>query len=253
MKNVADVVKQGATVKVKVLSVDVAQRRLALTMKGMGGAGGRRGAAGGPAMSSFETGEGAGPCGGMRGRGMPPLLSYAAVPCGAADPCYRHLPAEAPARAAARLPPLRVPPHPRTRTPAPPSTAPPPPDEAEEEGEEVAMEAGDVTYDGVVFRVEDATIDAEGYDEADEFEAEADADLAVIAALENSIVQVGGAGGGEGGEAAHVAGRTARGRASTVRPLGGLGRGLGATAALAKQRRRGPPPSGVMSGRLSAA
>mgnify|MGYP001810995278 CR=1 FL=1 len=47
-----------------------------------------------------------------------------------------------------------------------------------------------MAYDGAVFRVEDAGLDAEGYDEADEFEAEAEGDLATIAALESSIVEV---------------------------------------------------------------
>lgn len=52
------------------------------------------------------------------------------------------------------------------------------------------MEAGDVALDGVVFRVEDDAFETEGYDEADEFEAEADVQLAAIAALEGSIVEV---------------------------------------------------------------
>ena len=53
----ADVVKVGATFKVKVLTVDAAQRRLALTMKGTGGsARGARDAAA-PAAASFDVGE----------------------------------------------------------------------------------------------------------------------------------------------------------------------------------------------------
>jgi transcriptional accessory protein Tex/SPT6 len=48
VKNVADVVKVGDTIKCRVLSVDVAGKRLALTRKGMGfgdaGGGGRRSA-----------------------------------------------------------------------------------------------------------------------------------------------------------------------------------------------------------------
>ncbi|KAI8466751.1 MAG: hypothetical protein J3K34DRAFT_53980 [Monoraphidium minutum] len=119
VKNVADVVKVGAKVKVKVLTVDAGQRRLAFTMKGMGNAkagGGGGGAA--AAMGSFDAdGDG----------------------------------------------------------------------DAEEEG--FAFEAGDLAYDGVVFRVDEGIAEEEGYDEADEFEYEAEGEIADIAALENSLVE----------------------------------------------------------------
>ncbi|KAI8476958.1 MAG: hypothetical protein J3K34DRAFT_516212 [Monoraphidium minutum] len=119
VKNVGDYVKAGAKVKVKVLTVDAVQRRLALTMKGMGntksGGGGGGGAA---AMGSFDAdGDG----------------------------------------------------------------------DAEEEG--FAFEAGDLAYDGVVFRVDEGLAEEEGYDEADEFEYEAEGEIADIAALENSLVE----------------------------------------------------------------
>ena len=124
MRNVADVVKVGGAVKVKVLTVDAAQRRLALTMKGMGNAragssgGARGGAAAGGALASFEAEDAA--------------------------------------------------------------------DEAEDAG--FALEAGDVAYDGVVFRVDEAAAEDEGYDEADEFELAADGELARVAALEATLV-----------------------------------------------------------------
>jgi transcriptional accessory protein Tex/SPT6 len=59
VKNVADVVKVGETVKCRVLSVDVAGKRLALTRKGMGG-GGRAAAAPQP-REEEEEGERAKP------------------------------------------------------------------------------------------------------------------------------------------------------------------------------------------------
>jgi hypothetical protein len=58
------------------------------------------------------------------------------------------------------------------------------------------MEAGDVALDGVVFRVDEPAGETEGYDEADEFESEAEPALALVAAVQDSIVEVrrGGAG-----------------------------------------------------------
>jgi hypothetical protein len=47
-------------VRVKVLTVDAGQKRLALTMKGMGGAGAKRGGGGGPVKASFDMGARAG-------------------------------------------------------------------------------------------------------------------------------------------------------------------------------------------------
>jgi len=55
------------------------------------------------------------------------------------------------------------------------------------------MEAGDIALGGVVYRIDDDQYETEGYDEADEFEAELEGELAAIAALENSVVEVGGA------------------------------------------------------------
>ncbi|KIY95771.1 hypothetical protein MNEG_12189 [Monoraphidium neglectum] len=117
VKNVADVVKVGASVKVKVLTVDPAQRRLALTMKGLGNAPAARAA---PSADAFDAED-------------------------AAD--------------------------------------------AEEAEEAFALEAGDVALDGVVYRVDEDDYEAEGYEEGDEYEAEAEGELALIAALENSIVE----------------------------------------------------------------
>ncbi len=59
VSNVADVIKVGDTVRAKVLSVDVAGNRLALTRKGMGvrapgGGGGRRQAAAAAAAAEEE-------------------------------------------------------------------------------------------------------------------------------------------------------------------------------------------------------
>ncbi|GBF93469.1 elongation factor Ts [Raphidocelis subcapitata] len=117
VKNVADVVKVGASVKVKVLTVDAGAKRLALTMKGMGNTAPARGGKGGPVEASFE-------------------------------------------------------------------------EETADDGDDgFALEAGDIALDGLVFRVDDAAADEEGYDEADEFEAAAEADVAAIAALENSVVR----------------------------------------------------------------
>jgi transcriptional accessory protein Tex/SPT6 len=56
VKNVADVVKVGETIKCRVLSVDVAGKRLALTRKGMGG-GGRAAAAAPQPREEEEEGE----------------------------------------------------------------------------------------------------------------------------------------------------------------------------------------------------
>ena len=49
-------------------------------------------------------------------------------------------------------------------------------------------------FDGVVFRVDDGPYETEGYEEADEYEAEADAEVALEAALTNTIVEVGNRG-----------------------------------------------------------
>ncbi|GBF94405.1 hypothetical protein Rsub_07219 [Raphidocelis subcapitata] len=117
VKNVADVIKVGDKVKVKVLTVDAGAKRLALTMKGMGNAAPARGGKGGPVEASFEEEAGG---------------------------------------------------------------------DAEDDG--FALEAGDVALDGLVFRVDDDAADGEGYDEADEFEAAADAEVA-LAALEASIIK----------------------------------------------------------------
>jgi predicted RNA-binding protein with RPS1 domain len=60
VKNVADVVKVGDTVKCRVLSVDVAGKRLALTRKGMGfgdAGGGRRSAPQARQQEEEEDGE----------------------------------------------------------------------------------------------------------------------------------------------------------------------------------------------------
>ncbi len=48
-----------------------------------------------------------------------------------------------------------------------------------------------MALDGVVYRVDDDPYETEGYDEADEYEAEADGELALAIALESSLVQVG--------------------------------------------------------------
>ena len=84
----------------------------------------------------------------------------------------------APARVAPRAPRPRQPPPPR-RT-----------DEAEAEDDAFALDAGDVAYDGVVFRVDEGAFETEGYDEGDEFEADAEGDLALVAELDGAIVNV---------------------------------------------------------------